>query len=221
MQPEDRGSEFRVEPEPPAWQRALVTSAWRTSLLGGVVTLVLGVIVALHPSGSLSVIAVLLGILLVVSGLVHLVRALDRRQEHRGWLGLVGLLLIVFGVVLIRHIDLTIAVIGMLVGVAWIVQGLAWLMSGLQARTVRGHGWQVFFGTISLIAGIVVTATPVSSVTVLASLVGICFAVLGTAEIIGAFILRRANGRAPGDVADARHNGRSGPVRLRPQLQQA
>ena len=157
---------------------------------------VLGVIVALHPSGSLSVIAVLLGILLVVSGLLHLVRALDRRQEHRGWLGIAGLLLIVFGVVLIQHIDLTIGVIGMLVGVAWIVQGLAWLMSGLQARTVRGHGWQVFFGAVSLIAGIVVTATPVSSVTVLASLVGICFAVLGTAEIIGAFVYSRPSSRA-------------------------
>ncbi|HEY7260043.1 MAG TPA: DUF308 domain-containing protein [Trebonia sp.] len=196
MQPEERGTEFRVEPQPPAWQRALVTSAWRTSLLSGVVTVVLGVVVALQPSGSLSVIAVLLGILLVISGLVHLVRALDRRQEHRGWLGIAGLLLIVFGVVLIRHIDLTIAVIGMLIGVAWIVQGLAWLMSGLQARTVRGHGWQVFFGAISLIAGIVVTAMPVSSVTALASLVGICFAVLGTAEIIGALIYSRPSSRA-------------------------
>jgi uncharacterized membrane protein HdeD (DUF308 family) len=215
-----QAEEFPVEPEPPAWQQALVTSSWRTTLLIGVATLVLGIVVALHPSGSLGVIAVLLGILLVVSGLVHLVRVFDRSEEHRGWLGGVGLLLIVLGVVLMRHIDLTTAIIGLLIGLAWIVQGLVWLLSGLSARTVRGHGWWVFFGAVSLIAGVVVTATPVSSVTVLASLVGIWFAILGATEIIGAFILRHASGRADGDVANAQHDGRagaSGPVRLRPR----
>jgi uncharacterized membrane protein HdeD (DUF308 family) len=232
MQPEERGREFPAEAEPAAWQRAIVTGAWQASLLTGAVTLVLGIIVALHPSASLSVIAVLLGILLVVSGLVHLVRVFDRREEHRGWLGIVGVLLIVLGIVLMRHIDLSTALIGLLVGIAWIVQGLTWMLSGLSAGTLRGHGWWVFLGAVMLIAGIVVTATPVSSVTVLASLLGIWFAVLGTAEIIGAFVLRHANRRADGDVTDggdgdrgdgdvanARHNGRlgtSGPIRLEP-----
>lgn len=38
----------------------------------GVVTVILGLIVALHPSGSLNVIAVLLGVLLVISGIFDL-----------------------------------------------------------------------------------------------------------------------------------------------------
>ena len=212
--------EFPDEPEPQAWQQELVASSWRTTLLIGVATLVLGIIVAFHPSGSLGVIAVLLGILFIISGIVHLVRVFDRSEEHRGWLGAVGLLLIVLGVVLIRHIDLTTAIIGLFIGIAWIVQGLVWLLSGLSARTVRGHGWWIFFGAVSLVAGVVVAASPVSSVTVLAALVGVWFAIMGAVEIIGAFLLRRASRQAAAEVANAQHDGRagaSGQAGLRPQ----
>jgi uncharacterized membrane protein HdeD (DUF308 family) len=194
----------------PVWQQAVAARTWQASLLIGLFTLAVGIVVAFHPSGSLNVVAVLLGVLSVVSGLIHLVRVFDRSEEHRGWLGGVGLLLIVLGVVLMRHIDLTTAVIGLLIGVTWIVQGLVWLLSGLSARTVRGHGWWVFFGGVSLAAGIVVTATPTSSVTALASLVGIWFAILGVAEIIGAFMLRHVNGRAHTDLVNARRSGRAG-----------
>jgi len=208
------------EPEPQAWQQELVASSWRATLLIGVATLVLGIIVAFHPSGSLGVIAVLLGILFIISGIVHLVRVFDRSEEHRGWLGAVGLLLIVLGVVLIRHIDLTTAIIGLFIGIAWIVQGLVWLLSGLSARTVRGHGWWIFFGAVSLVAGVVVAASPVSSVTVLAALVGVWFAIMGVVEIIGAFLLRRAGRVAAADAAKAQQDGRagaSGQVGLKPQ----
>jgi uncharacterized membrane protein HdeD (DUF308 family) len=44
---------------------------------------------------------------------------------------------------------------------------------------------------VSLIAGIVVTATPVSSLTVLAVLLGIWFIIMGIFEIIGGLMLRR------------------------------
>ena len=45
---------------------------------------------------------------------------------------------------------------------------------------------------MSLAAGIVVTATPASSVNVLATLLGIWFIIMGIFEIIGSFILRHA-----------------------------
>jgi uncharacterized membrane protein HdeD (DUF308 family) len=48
------------------------------------------------------------------------------------------------------------------------------------------------FGLVSLIAGIVVAATPADSLTVLAVLLGIWFIIMGIFEIIGGFILRHA-----------------------------
>jgi len=156
------------------------------------VTLILGVIVSFHPTGSLNVVAVLLGILMILSGIFHLIRVFDPRERHRVWLGIAGLLFIVIGVVLIRHLHLTRALIGLVIGITWIVQGLTALIGGISGGVREGRAWWITFGVISLIAGIVVAATPADSVTVLAVLLGIWFIIMGIFEIIGAFLLRHA-----------------------------
>jgi len=171
---------------------SLITASWQAMLFLGAVTLILGIIVTAHPTGSLNVLAVLLGVLLIVSGIFHLIRVFDPAELHRVWLGVAGLLFIVLGVVLIRHLHLTRAIIGLVIGITWIVQGLAALIGGVAGGVREGRGWWIAFGVVSLIAGIVVASTPASSLTVLAVLLGIWFIVMGIFEIIGGFMLRRA-----------------------------
>jgi uncharacterized membrane protein HdeD (DUF308 family) len=170
----------------------LFARSWEATVVVGVVTLILGLIVSFHPSGSLNVLAVLIGILMILSGLFHLVRIFGPGESHRVWLGIAGLLLIVIGVVLIRHLHLTTALIGLLVGLTWIVQGVTALIAGFSGPSGEGRGWWIAFGALGVIAGIVVTASPVTSVTVLAVLLGIWFIVIGIFEIIAGFMLRRA-----------------------------
>jgi uncharacterized membrane protein HdeD (DUF308 family) len=169
-----------------------VIGAWQTTVVVGVTTVILGLIVSFHPSGSLNVIAILLGVLLIISGIWHLIEMFGSGASHRVWLGISGLLLIVIGVVLIRHLDLTVAFIGLIIGITWIVQGLSALAWGLAGGPGAGHGWWILFGLVSLIGGIVITAVPVASVTALAVLVGIWFIVQGVFEIVGGLVLRRA-----------------------------
>ncbi|WP_300611142.1 HdeD family acid-resistance protein [Trebonia sp.] len=188
----------------PAPAMLVATSTWQATLFIGVVTLILGFIVTFHPSGSLNVIAVLIGVLAIVSGIFQLIRTFDRTERHRAWLGICGLLFVVIGVVLIRHLHLTVAAIGLLVGITWIVQGVAGLI-GAFAGAREGAFWWGLFGAISLIAGIVVTAAPVTSVTVLAVLIGIWFIIMGLFEIVAAFIIRHAlsaeRGQSAGPLA--------------------
>lgn len=170
----------------------LLTGSWQAAMLLGALTLILGIIVTAHPTGSLNVLAVLLGILLILSGLFHLIRVFDPSESHRIWLGIAGLLFIVIGVVLIRHLHLTRSLIGLIIGITWIVQGLTALIGGIGGGVREGRAWWIVFGLVSLIAGIVVAATPASSLTLLAVLLGIWFIIMGIFEIIGGFILRRA-----------------------------
>ena len=192
MEPDESGTEW-----PPAFA---VAGTWETTLIVGIVTLILGLIVAFHPSGSLNVIAVLLGVLLLVSGIFNLIRMFSSAESHRIWLGISGLLLIVLGVILIRHLHLTVALIGLLIGIGWIVQGLSALAVG--ASGGEGRGWWIFFGIVSLIGGIVVTAFPTNSVTVIAVLAGIWFIVQGLFEIIGAFMIRRMIHKEKDSIVD-------------------
>ena len=178
------------EPET-TWPPALgAIGSWQTTLIVGFATLILGLIVAFHPSGSLNVIAVLIGLLVLISGIFHLVRMFSSAESHRVWMGISGLLLIVLGVILIRHLDLTVAIIGLIIGIAWIVQGLSALTVGASGDAEDGRGWWIFFGIVSLIGGIVIAAIPVKSVTVLAVLAGIWFIVQGLIEILDGFLLR-------------------------------
>jgi uncharacterized membrane protein HdeD (DUF308 family) len=180
-------SESDVQPSPPS----LLAGSWQATVILGALTLILGLVVSFHPTGSLNVVAVLLGILMILSGIFHLIRIFDPEEAHRVWLGIAGLMFVVVGVVLIRHLHLTRATIGLVIGITWIVQGLAALIGGISSDAREGRAWWIAFGVISLIAGIVVAATPASSLTFLAVLLGIWFVVMGIFEIIGGLMLRR------------------------------
>jgi uncharacterized membrane protein HdeD (DUF308 family) len=97
---------------------------------------------------------------------------------------------IVVGVVLIRHLDLSRAVIGLVIGITWIVQGLTALIGGMAGDVREGRVWWILFGVVSVIAGLVVISAPASSLNVLAVLLGIWFVIMGIFEIIGALMLR-------------------------------
>jgi uncharacterized membrane protein HdeD (DUF308 family) len=129
---------------------------------------------------------------MILSGIFHLIRVFDPQEMHRVWLGIAGLLFIVIGVVLIRHLHLTRSLIGLVIGVTWIVQGISALIGGIAGGVREGRAWWIIFGLVSLVAGIVVVATPASSLNVLAVLLGIWFVIMGIFEIIGGLLLRHA-----------------------------
>ena len=88
------------------------------------------------------------------------------------------------------------AIIGLVIGITWIVQGLSAVATGFAGRSGEGRGWWIFFGILTLVGGIVITAWPVESVTAIAVLVGIWFIILGLFEIVGGIMLRSAEGKA-------------------------
>jgi uncharacterized membrane protein HdeD (DUF308 family) len=168
---------------------------WQATVGLGVVTVTLGLIVTFYPSATLNAIAILFGLLLITSGLFHLIRVFGGNQEHRVWMGISGLLLIVIGVVMLRHLHLTVGLVGLIIGISWIVQGVTALIVSFSGGSREGGGWWIFFGIVSLIGGIVITAWPVESVKALAVLIGIWFIIQGLFEIAGGVMMRRAASR--------------------------
>ena len=174
---------------------------WRAAFVVGLATAILGIIVAAVPETSLAVIAVLLGVLVIISGIYNVVEAFRGEEHGRVWRGIAGVVFIVAGLVLIRHLHLSLALIGLVIGLTWVVQGLAALIAGLSGTATRmGTGWSIFFGVISLIAGIVVISAPIASITALAILMGVWFIVMGLMEMFGAFAFRHAVRSTASDI---------------------
>jgi len=172
---------------------------WQATLLIGLCSLILGLIVAFRPTGSLVAITVLIGILAIFSGVFHLVDAVGSPPGARVWPAIAGILFIVVGIVMIRHLQLSLAVIGLFIGFTWVIQGVSALIIGLSGgRSGQSRWWPVIFGVVSLVAGIVVVSTPVSSIAVLATFLGIWFAVMGVFEMTDALV-QRHHTRSRGD----------------------
>ena len=166
--------------------------AWQLQIFAGIITLIIGAILVAHPTFSIGAVLALIGIALIIGGIFHFIRALDRDEVHRGWIGVVGLVEVVIGVIAIRHLfsDKAFALIGLLIGIAWVVQGVAALMAGILGTAGRSRTWPIIFGVISVAAGCVVISMPASSVKVLAVLFGIWLLVMGVLELLGGLFLR-------------------------------
>lgn len=78
------------------------------------------------------------------------------------------------------------------IAVGFIFRGVATTASAISDPVLPGRGWTIFFGIISIIAGIVVLAYPFDSIVTLALVAGIWLIVLGVFEIISAFGIRKA-----------------------------
>ncbi len=66
----------------PSSAPGMMAATWQATLFLGAATLILGLIVSFHPTGSLNVIAVLLGIWFVIMGIFEIIAARDLVRHH-------------------------------------------------------------------------------------------------------------------------------------------
>ena len=78
------------------------------------------------------------------------------------------------------------------IAIGFVFRGVATTVSAISDPTLPGRGWNVFTGIVSLLAGVIVLAWPLSSMQTLALLAGASLIVIGVMEVASAFAIRRA-----------------------------
>jgi uncharacterized membrane protein HdeD (DUF308 family) len=178
---------------------------WGWVLVFGIITLLAGLLTLVWPGRTIVVIAVLFGIQLVVAGIFRFVAAFAVDEESGGMrvlLALLGVLSLIVGLYALRHLQVTIAALALLLGIFWIVNGAVETFAALSHRAMRGRGWTIFMGLLSIVAGIVVLVYPAISLATLAIVLGLWLLLFGIMEIVLALRLRQA-GQAATRVATA------------------
>ena len=166
---------------------------WGWVLAFGIITLLAGLLTLAWPGRTIVVLAVLFGVQLVVAGIFRFVAAFasdDESGATRVLLALLGVLSFIVGLYALRHILITIATLALLLGIFWIVNGTVEAFTALSHRAMRGRGWTVFMGLLSIVAGVVVLVYPGISLATLAVVLGFWLLVFGIMEIVLAFRLR-------------------------------
>lgn len=168
---------------------------WKGTVVSGVLTVLLGVMVLVWPGPSILVASTMFGVYLMVSGLAELFLAftLPRSAATRGLLFLTGALCLVLAILSFRHFGDAYAVLllSLWIGTGFIFLGVSENAIALGERGLPGRGWYVVLGLVSVIAGGITLVWPFDSIVVLTIVSGVSLAVLGLIQIVQAFQIRR------------------------------
>ena len=162
---------------------------WWLFLLVGIASVIAGVILVLRPSHSLTTLAVVFGIFLLIDGIMELVASFGR-SENRALAAIVGVLAIIVGIALIRHPVHGVNAIGLLIGIWLVAAGVIRLVRALAEGAHRLL--RAIIALVEIAVGIAIVSDPHIGYTALAVIVGIWLIVNGIAVVALAFALRSA-----------------------------
>jgi uncharacterized membrane protein HdeD (DUF308 family) len=172
--------------------------SWGWVLTFAILTLILGIVVVAWPHATVKVVALLFGLQLFVGGVFALVRTFTRSGEgSRALSGLLGILGILVGIFVLRHLFETVVVLVVLLGVYWVLHGIIEVVVALDHKGMPGRGVNIVMGLLGFIAGIVVLSWPAPTLLVLVWVLGIWLIIYGLIGIAGAFMVRRSTTSSP------------------------
>jgi uncharacterized membrane protein HdeD (DUF308 family) len=172
----------------------LMQYIWKSAIAFGLLAVVLGAVILAWPEPSLVAAAAFFGVYLVVSGaaLVFLAFSLPISGGSRFLYFISGVASVALGILAFRHFGEGYAILLLAIWVAagFIIRGVSVTASAIGVPQFPGRGWAIFFGIISVIAGLVMFAYPFDSIATLALVVGVWLIVLGAMEVVSGFGMR-------------------------------
>ncbi|MBV9516464.1 MAG: HdeD family acid-resistance protein [Mycobacteriaceae bacterium] len=184
----------------------LLKHLWISTLVSGVLSVVLGVLVTLRPGGAVWIAAIFLGAYLLVSGIAQVIFAFSLHVSAGGrvMLFISGAASLILAVLAFKDIGeespTALLLLAIWIAIGFIFRGVSTTVSAISDPHMPGRGWAIFFGLISILAGIVVMASPLTSLVLLAWVVGIWLIVMGVFEIGSSFSIRSASKKVDGFV---------------------
>ncbi|MCV7090081.1 HdeD family acid-resistance protein [Mycobacterium interjectum] len=181
---------------------SLLPHLWKSTLVSGILSLILGAVILAWPGITILAAAVAFGVYLLIAGVAQVMFAFSLHVSagSRILLFISGAASLILAVLAFRHFGQGYAVLllAIWIGIGFIFRGVGTTVSAISDPALPGRGWSIFVGAISLLAGIVVLASPFESIVTLALVVGVWFVVIGVFEIVSSFGIRKASKQLSG-----------------------
>jgi len=180
---------------PTSCQRAMTSSLWNPNpntlraftLFEGVLMLVLGVLALVFPIMASVWVTTVVAVAFLVGGIVGWINNLIRAKSLRRWLTFwrlgVSTVFVVAGVSMIHQLargplgaGLPVASLSLAIGIVFLVAGVVAAVVSLAHRQVKGWGWGLLNGVVTLIlGGLILSLPPAGLLSVIGILVGVSF----------------------------------------------
>ena len=157
----------------------------------GVIAIILGMLAMLAPGLTGISIAMLLGGLVVVSGIVRMMWAFQSGSLGRGlWMFAIGGLTLFCGIALLANPLFASGVVTILLAAYFLLDGICEIAAGFGRMRDRG-GWLLFGGIVSVMLGVMIWAQyPLSGAWAMGTLLGIKLFFVGLTMITAGSAVR-------------------------------
>lgn len=173
---------------------------WAVVLAYGLATAALGVTLAVWPGETLVVLAVVVGIELIITGIFRVVGAITATSLDTGVravLGLLGGLAVVVGLLCLRDPVQTVLVLGILLGVWWVASGCVEIVGAVLSPSTAERIWNIVMGLISVGAGAFLLIYTELSLGIFVLVASVWLIGTGVVAVVAALTMRAQRQPAP------------------------
>ena len=158
----------------------------------GIIAIILGVFAMLAPGVTGISVAILVGVIVLIAGIVRIIWAFQAGSLGKGLLMFaIGGLTLLCGIALVANPLFASGVLTIMLVVYFIVDGIAEIAAAVRLRPTTGWGWMLFGGIVSIWLGIMIWGQfPLSGVWAIGILLGIKLFFVGLIMVMGGSAVR-------------------------------
>lgn len=164
----------------------------KNMLFSTVITLILGIILAYSPEGSIKVITGIIALMFLLIGILQLVDYIKQSKlEKMMSLSLIlGILLTAVGVYLFINLESLANFITTLIGIAILIKSLFKLQYAFNIRDISDKWfYNLIVGIAGIVIGIILLVNPFSSAKLFLRIIGIIFILGSIIELVETFMV--------------------------------
>jgi uncharacterized membrane protein HdeD (DUF308 family) len=176
----------------------LLVKNWWILLLKGMLLILAGILAFIYPGATITVLVTWFSIFLIADGIISLIGvAMNWKTEEDKWLLLAeGIIGILFGFLVFRAPERFATFVGFLIAFWAVFIGIARIAMAIQLRKeIKGEGWLILSGILSVVFGALVFAQPGVGVTTVLWMAAIFSVLIGTLLVVLSFKLKTAGQR--------------------------
>jgi uncharacterized membrane protein HdeD (DUF308 family) len=157
------------------------TRYWWLFILRGVFALAFGVLALVRPGAALLALVIVFGAYALLDGVAALVFAFRKDNPHRGWSIFEGVTGVAAGLLTLLVPGITALTLYVLIASWAVLTGIAEIVIAIRLRReLKGEGWLIAQGLLSVAFGILMVALPAVGVIALVALISAFAFIAGT-----------------------------------------
>ncbi|MBK1868634.1 HdeD family acid-resistance protein [Aestuariivirga sp. YIM B02566] len=168
-------------------------------LVEGVLLVVAGILAIIYPVISSGAVVILLGWLLIASGLLQGLSLIGARQVPHFWLQLISVILaILIGLLFLRDTTQGLMTLALLLIIFFMMEGISKVVFALTIRPFPNWGWVLASGLVGILLALILWASlPVTAVWLIGVLLGVNLISIGAAIAYLAWQVRKSDAATP------------------------